>query len=208
MSVPVTWCGRGITVSKNPQSSSCELNTAHCLLHDGLQWSRTRCLFALHDELFPLLRNMIVEGELDPGCRMPEKVLCADFGVSRTPLREVLEMLSVKGLVSLPPDRGASVVCITQQEAEDLILLLGTMSHTPANSPASGSMRHVLRTSRIARAIARKSSFRQRARAPGPLMRSSFSRIRGAEVARRRCENRCPHQFSHSLCPTDRLHLR
>ena len=58
---------------------------------------------------------------------MPEKVLCADFGVSRTPLREVLKMLSVKGLVSLPPDRGASVVCITQQEAEDLILLLGTM---------------------------------------------------------------------------------
>ena len=58
---------------------------------------------------------------------MPEKVLCAGFGVSRTPLREVLKMLSVKGLVSLPPDRGASVVCITQQEAEDLILLLGTM---------------------------------------------------------------------------------
>jgi DNA-binding GntR family transcriptional regulator len=81
----------------------------------------------LHDELFPLLCNMIVEGELDPGFRIPEKVLCARFGVSRTPLREVLKMLSVKGLVHLLPNRGASVVCITQQEAEELIPLLGTI---------------------------------------------------------------------------------
>ena len=81
----------------------------------------------LHDELFPLLCNMIVEGELDPGCRIPEKVLCARFGVSRTPLREVLKMLSVEGLVNLLLNRGASVVCITQQEAEKLIPLLETI---------------------------------------------------------------------------------
>jgi DNA-binding FadR family transcriptional regulator len=47
----------------------------------------------LHDELFPLLCNMIVEGELDAGCKVP----CARFGASRPPLREVLNMLSVKG---------------------------------------------------------------------------------------------------------------
>ena len=55
---------------------------------------------------------MIAEEELDPGCRYP-KVLCASFGVSRTPLREVLKMLAVKGLVNLLPNRSASVVCIT-----------------------------------------------------------------------------------------------
>ena len=46
---------------------------------------------------------------------MPDtrKVLCARFGVSRTPLREVLKMLAVKGLVNLLPNRSASVVCIT-----------------------------------------------------------------------------------------------
>ena len=60
---------------------------------------------------------------------MPDtrKVLCARFGVSRTPLREVLKMLSVKGLVNLLPNCGASVVCITQQEAEELIPLLRTI---------------------------------------------------------------------------------
>jgi len=81
----------------------------------------------LHDELLPRLNDMIIDGELDPGCRIPEEALCARFGVSRTPLREALKMLSVKGLVHLLPNKGASVVRITQQEAEELIPLLGTI---------------------------------------------------------------------------------
>jgi DNA-binding GntR family transcriptional regulator len=81
----------------------------------------------LHDELLPLLRDMIIDGELGPGSRIPEQALCARFGVSRTPLREALKMLSVKGLVRLLPNRGASVVHITQKEAEELIPLLGTI---------------------------------------------------------------------------------
>jgi DNA-binding GntR family transcriptional regulator len=81
----------------------------------------------LHDDLLPLLRDMIIDGELGPGSRIPEQALCARFGVSRTPLREALKMLSVKGLVRLLPNRGASVVHITQKEAEELIPLLGTI---------------------------------------------------------------------------------
>src|SRR5262245_22034224 len=78
----------------------------------------------LHDELLPRLDDMIIEGELDPGCRIPEEALCAHFGVSRTPLREALKMLSVRGLVTLLPNKGAKVVQITQQEADELIPLL------------------------------------------------------------------------------------
>jgi len=40
-----------------------------------------------------MLCNIIVEGELDAGCKVP----CARFGASRTPHREMLKMLSVKG---------------------------------------------------------------------------------------------------------------
>jgi DNA-binding GntR family transcriptional regulator len=81
----------------------------------------------LHDELLPRLNDMIIDGELDPGCRIPEEALCARFGVSRTPLREALKMLSVKGLVHLLPNKGSVVARITQQEAEELIPLLGTI---------------------------------------------------------------------------------
>jgi DNA-binding GntR family transcriptional regulator len=81
----------------------------------------------LHDALLPLLRDMIIDGELGPGSRIPEQALCDRFGVSRTPLREALKMLSVKGLVRLLPNKGASVAHITQKEAEELIPLLGTI---------------------------------------------------------------------------------
>jgi len=50
----------------------------------------------LHDELSGLIRAMIVGGELCPGQRISEQDLCARFGVSRTPLREALKVLSVE----------------------------------------------------------------------------------------------------------------
>jgi DNA-binding FadR family transcriptional regulator len=52
-------------------------------------------LFATHatTSFSQLLCDMIVEGELDAGCKVP----CARFGVSRKRHREVLNMLSVKG---------------------------------------------------------------------------------------------------------------
>lgn len=82
---------------------------------------------SLHDKLVPLLRDMIIEGELGPGTRIEEQALCARFGVSRTPLREALKMLSVKGLVRLLPNRGAIVVHLTQEEVGELIPLLATI---------------------------------------------------------------------------------
>jgi DNA-binding GntR family transcriptional regulator len=80
-----------------------------------------------HDELAGLIRLMILNGDLSPGQRIPEQALCARFGVSRTPLREALKVLSVERLVRLLPNRGAMVVRITPQEAEDLILVLGVL---------------------------------------------------------------------------------
>jgi DNA-binding GntR family transcriptional regulator len=81
----------------------------------------------LHDELSGLIRAMIAGGELSPGQRIPEQELCARFGVSRTPLREALKVLSVEGLVRLLPNRGAIVVRITRQEADDLASVLGIL---------------------------------------------------------------------------------
>lgn len=81
----------------------------------------------LHDELAGLIRVMILHGELSPGQRIPEQALCTRFGVSRTPLREALKVLSVERLVRLLPNRGAIVVRITLKEAEDLISVLGVL---------------------------------------------------------------------------------
>jgi DNA-binding GntR family transcriptional regulator len=45
------------------------------------------------------LRNLILEGVYPPGARLSERELAQTFGVSRTPMREVLRMLGREGLV-------------------------------------------------------------------------------------------------------------
>ena len=67
----------------------------------------------LHDELLARLRECIIGGELKPGEKIPEKELCVRFGVSRTPLREVLKVLAFEGLVALNHNRGSMVSPLT-----------------------------------------------------------------------------------------------
>lgn len=81
----------------------------------------------LHDELVALVRNMIIDGELRPGSRIAESRLCDRFGVSRTPLREALKVLSAEGLVRLLPNKGATVLCVTRAELEEIVPVLGTL---------------------------------------------------------------------------------
>lgn len=58
------------------------------------------------------LREMIFTGALKPGDRLPtEEQLCKHFGVSRTTLRESVQMLRVSGLLDVTPGRG-SFVCL------------------------------------------------------------------------------------------------
>ena len=82
---------------------------------------------SLHNELVPLLHDMILEGELRGGDKINEQALCARFGVSRTPLREALKVLASEGLILLAPNRGASVARITPQEIDELFPIMGAL---------------------------------------------------------------------------------
>jgi len=82
---------------------------------------------SLHDELVDGIRDLILEGHFRPGDKIPERVLCLHFGVSRTPLREALKALAAEGLVQLIPNRGAIVAKITEKEIEELFPILGAL---------------------------------------------------------------------------------
>lgn len=82
---------------------------------------------SLTDELVARLRDLIIEGELQPGAKVPEAELCALFGVSRTPMREALKVLAAEGLVVLTLNRGASVARITRQEIDELFPIIGAL---------------------------------------------------------------------------------
>lgn len=72
----------------------------------------------LHGEVAARIRDMIDEGVLVPGSRIPELQLCEQFGVSRTPLREALKVLAHEGCVELLLNRGARVAKLTRQTLE------------------------------------------------------------------------------------------
>ena len=81
----------------------------------------------LHDELLERLRQMIIDGDLMPGEKVPEKDLCDRFGVSRTPLREALKVLANDGLVTLTPNRGAMIADLTLEDLEEAFPVMGAL---------------------------------------------------------------------------------
>lgn len=74
----------------------------------------------LHDQTITHIRNMLIEGEIRPGARIPEQALCRMLGISRTPLREALKVLAAEGHVVLLPNRGARAVRLTRTDIRDL----------------------------------------------------------------------------------------
>lgn len=82
---------------------------------------------SLHTELLERLRNLIIQGELPQGTKIPERELCERFGVSRTPMREALKVLAVEGLAWLEPNRGAWVSKVTLEELEEVFPVMGAL---------------------------------------------------------------------------------
>jgi DNA-binding GntR family transcriptional regulator len=77
-------------------------------------------LRALPEQIADQLAQEIVEQVLKPGERLTELALCAQFGVSRAPVREALRLLEVRGLVRIEPRRGVRVTQLSAQEVDDL----------------------------------------------------------------------------------------
>jgi DNA-binding GntR family transcriptional regulator len=74
------------------------------------------------------LRDRILTGRLRPGDRLDLDQLTAEFGISRTPLREALLELSYEGLVAITPRSGMAVVGITPEDAVDNFAILAALA--------------------------------------------------------------------------------
>jgi DNA-binding GntR family transcriptional regulator len=74
----------------------------------------------LHEEVVAGVRRILLDGEIPPGARIPERDLCARLQISRTPLREALKVLAAEGLVLLLPHRGSRAARLTDKDVHDL----------------------------------------------------------------------------------------
>lgn len=70
--------------------------------------------------LYQELRSRIIHLDLAPGTRLTEQSLARQHGMSRTPVRRVLDRLAHEGLVTINPGSGASVSPIDYQEMREV----------------------------------------------------------------------------------------
>ncbi|HYH61381.1 MAG TPA: GntR family transcriptional regulator [Solirubrobacterales bacterium] len=68
------------------------------------------------DQVYAVLRERIADGDIERGSRLHQEDLAAEFGVSRTPVREALRKLAAEGLVDLYANRGARVATATDEQ--------------------------------------------------------------------------------------------
>jgi DNA-binding GntR family transcriptional regulator len=82
---------------------------------------------ALYQEVAERLRQRIFAHELPPGTWVDEQALAADYGISRTPLREALKVLAAEGLVTLKPRRGCYVTEISERDLDEIFTVLSLL---------------------------------------------------------------------------------
>ena len=95
------------------------------------------------EQLYAALRHAILRLDLPPGAAVPEPLIAARMGVSRTPVREALRRLREEGLVDVLPNLGSFVARISrarQEEAVALRLLLE--AEAASRLAAAGPGRH------------------------------------------------------------------
>ena len=81
----------------------------------------------LHGEVLSKIRQMIIDGELEPGARIIERPLCERLRVSRTPLREAFKVLAAEGLLELLPNRGARVPSFRKEDIYEGLQIMGAL---------------------------------------------------------------------------------
>lgn len=90
----------------------------------------------LHQEIANNLRAMIMSGELKEGDKIKEKELCDMMGISKTPLREALRVLSAEGLIRLIPNRGSYVTTPTFEEIKEMFDVMSVLEGVCARTAA------------------------------------------------------------------------
>ncbi|MEX3007413.1 GntR family transcriptional regulator [Hoeflea sp. TYP-13] len=73
-------------------------------------------------ELYQDLKRRILTLELEPGADLDETQLSQEYGISRTPLRDVFRHLSGEGYLSIESNRGACVSPLSHKTLRDFFL--------------------------------------------------------------------------------------
>jgi DNA-binding GntR family transcriptional regulator len=94
---------------------------------------------ALYEQVAERLRARILAHTLPPGSWIDEQSLAAEFGISRTPLREALKVLASEGLVTMKLRRGAYVTEVSERDLTEVYHLLALLEADAAATVAESA---------------------------------------------------------------------
>lgn len=75
---------------------------------------------AVVEETASALIHMMLKGQLTPGQRLRQEELAARLRVSRTPIREALQLLTADGMVTYQANRGYSVTAMSYADFQEV----------------------------------------------------------------------------------------
>ncbi|HJF31506.1 MAG TPA: GntR family transcriptional regulator, partial [Sporosarcina psychrophila] len=73
------------------------------------------------ENAFNQLQQWIIDGTLHPGEKLNDTELAGALGVSRTPIRESLQLLEVQGFVKMYPGKATQVTEVDKESIIDLL---------------------------------------------------------------------------------------
>lgn len=77
----------------------------------------------MRDQIYPLVRTLILTGVIRPGEPIDEKAIAAQLAVSRTPVREAVKKLSDENLVEVIAQSATRAARIDRKEIEEAFLI-------------------------------------------------------------------------------------
>ncbi len=77
----------------------------------------------MRDQIYPLIRDLILTGAIKPGDAIDEKSIALNLNISRTPVREAVKKLSDEHLVDVVAQSGTRAARIDAKEIEQAYLI-------------------------------------------------------------------------------------
>src|ERR1700736_964147 len=90
----------------------------------------------LAQQLFRQISDAIISGDLPAGAKLSEPILARHYGVSRGPLREALNRLQERRLVTRSPHVGARVATLSAQVLEETFVVREALEGMAARQAA------------------------------------------------------------------------
>ncbi len=77
----------------------------------------------MRDQIYPLIRDLILTGTIRPGDPIDEKLIATQLNISRTPVREAVKKLSDEHLVDVVAQSGTRAARVDAKEIEQAYLI-------------------------------------------------------------------------------------